>query len=99
MTTLLILLAILWLLIGFLSFTFSKNAWRVYWYKKFNEHYNESKYYDDELDEIIFFTLFGLISFIVISIDGFNPKSKYYYPNSLWMIRYDKNKVEKKFKK
>ena len=93
-----ILFIILWLLIGFLSHAFVENAWRVYWYKKFDEHYIDYKRYSFR-EEFIFsfvFSLGGLVSFLVLGIaEAFHSKSEYYFPNSLWMVFYNKKKVEK----
>lgn len=95
------ILIVLWVLIGFLSMKFSDNAWKVYWYKKYHEHYDDTKYRDGVGFKtlLLAISLGGVITFFVVSIDGLNRNSEYYYPNSLWMIRYNKQKVEEKYGK
>jgi hypothetical protein len=96
-----IIFIFLWLTIGFLTIRFDMNSYYVYWYRNFNEHFINTEYYSFK-KEIIFtliFTLTGFITLILLGLDsGFHPKSKGYFPNSLWMIFYNKEKVEKLIK-
>jgi hypothetical protein len=95
------LFIILWLLIGFISYSLHTNSWRVKWYKKFNEHYIDTNYFSfkEELFWFLIFTLGGVFTILVMLNYIFNPTSEYYFPNSLWMIFYNRKKVEKHFNK
>jgi hypothetical protein len=89
---------ILWLLIGFISVKIQVICCYVYWYKTFNKHYVDSEHYISDHDFIAICTLSGLISTIVILPDLLNKEGMCYYKNSLYMIFYNKQKVENHFK-
>jgi hypothetical protein len=94
--------AILWLLIGFIFIRIQYNAYCVTWYKIFNEHFIDSEdYYKDLIWELgchSIFILFGLISAIIMLPGLLDKRGNYYYKNSLYMIFYNKQKVENHFK-
>lgn len=95
-----VLLIILWLLIGFFSCHFSRIAWEVFWYRTTQKHFCDDEDYQDfnRPDIILIYTLLGVIS-LILHYESFSPNSHYYYPNSMWMIFYNKEKVETKHKK
>lgn len=97
-----LILVSLWLLVGGLTFHFTNRAWQVYWYRTFKEHIvDESKGIYDLQEDIgltVLFSLGGIITALMfIFSGGIDEDSKYYLPNSLWMLKYDKEKVEKAF--
>lgn len=97
-----LILITLWLLAGGLTFHFANRAWQVYWYRTFKEHIvDESKEFYNKWEDLgytVLLALGGVISAAVILImDASHKDSKYYLPNSLWMLKYDKEKVEKAF--
>jgi len=93
-----VLFIILWLLAGFISVSFMRNAWYVYWYERYNEHFIDTNYFSFR-DELVFgfiMTISGFIgAFIYIIDDAFDSYSNYKLSNSLWMIIYNRKKVEK----
>lgn len=93
-------LIILWLLIGFFTCHFSRMAWEVYWYRTTQKHFCDDRDYEsfNRPDIILIYTLLGVIS-LILHHESFSPNSNYYFPDSMWMIFYNKEKVENKHKK
>jgi hypothetical protein len=93
------LIMILWVFTGVFFAYFTNMAWKVSWYADFHTHFDDDYPNSKWTENIFLYSLSGIVGpmFIFFHFDMFKKQSDWYLPKSLWMIRYDRKKVESKF--